>query len=137
MTVPALSNSRTLVDRIRIPRRRRYNTVIRFGTGIDFGSDGVALVEVRDGEGQITRVLGWFGGYETPVCGVRGFGHRYVPARLQISWANGFEGRTLHDGGGRLTRALLDAHAQVIDSHFGPGTTDQIDIRRTLLIADG
>jgi hypothetical protein len=137
MTAPVLSNSRVLVDRIRIPRRRPCDDIVRFGTGVDFGSDGIALVEVRNGEGQIVRVLGWFAGCRTAVCGVRGFGQRYVPARLKISWADAFEGRTLHDDGGRLTRALLDAHAEVIDSHFGPGTTDQIDIRRTLLIADG
>jgi len=136
MTAVAPHVSRMLVDRIRIPRRRPYNDVVRFGAGVDFGSDGIALVEVRNREGQIVRVLAWFAGRETPVCGVRGFGHRYVPARLKISWAGGFEGKTLHREGGRLTRALLNAHAEAIDSHFGPGTTNQIDIRRTLLIAD-
>jgi len=137
MTAPVMSGSRTLVDRMRIPRHRRWNDVVRFGTGVDFGSDGIALVELRDDKGQIVSVLAWFAGRRKAVCGIRGFGHEYVPARLKISWAGGFESRVLHREGGRLTRSLLDAHAEVIDRHFGPGTTDQIDIRRTLLIVDG
>ncbi len=130
------SNSRGLVDRIPVPRRRSYADAIRFGKGVDFGSDGFSIVEVRDGDGQIVRMLAWFAGHKTPACGVRGFGHVYQPTHLIISSRQGFESVTLQQGG-RLSASALRAHADTIDAHFGPGTTAQIDIRRTLVIADG
>lgn len=129
------SNSRSLVDRVPVPRRRPYDDPVRFGTGVDFGSDGFSIVEIRRDD-QIVRVLAWFAGYMTAVCGVRGFGQEYRPARLQISSNHGFESVTLQRGG-RLSASAIRAHADVIDAHFGAGTAAQIDIRRTLLIADG
>lgn len=137
MTGSRPQGSYTIVDRMPVPRRRCHRDAIRFGTGVDFGSDGVALVAVTDGTGRIVSMLTWFSGYRTPICGIRGFGNRYVPARLSIGWCQGFEDRTLHDGGGRLSRVLLDVHSAAIDGHFGTGTTERIDLRRTLLIADG
>lgn len=136
MTPAAVSNSRALVDRIVVPRRRSYRDPIRFGSGVDFGSDGISLIEIRSDDGQIVKILAWFAGHKTPACGVRGFGHEYVPAQLQISWRNGFESIRLQKGG-RLSQTLLRRHVDQIDLHFGPGTLDQVDIRRTLVIADG
>lgn len=142
MEVPAtacdigMSNSRTHVDRVPLPRRRPYDAPVRFGKGVDFGSDGFSVVEMRDGDGQIVKTLAWFAGHRTPACGIRGFGHVYVPAQLMIAWNEGFKSVTLQRGG-RLSASALGHHAEVIDAHFGAGTTAQIDIRRTLLIADG
>jgi hypothetical protein len=124
------------VGRLTIPRRRDIRDPIRFGSGVDFGSDGISLAEVRDGGGHPLRILAWFKGHKAPNAGVPGFGHHYVPARLKIVWRQGFESCELQRGG-RLSVDAIRRHAAEIDRHFGPGTAARIDPRCTLVIADG
>ncbi len=51
--------------------------------GIDHGSEGVVLAELRR-EGKVARKLVWFKGHEAASTGIRGMGRTYHPARLSV-----------------------------------------------------
>lgn len=102
--------------------------------GIDYGSTGRCLVEIRDAQGAVIRRLVWFPGFTTAATGVRGYGRRYVPSRLDDLPADKVLGTTIHDGGGRLARPLLDAIGDEIDKRYGAGVTRAIKPRSTLVI---
>ena len=102
--------------------------------GVDHGSSGRCLVEVQDGDGRMVRRLIWFLGFTTASEGVRGYGRKYVPARLDVHEAGHVLGTTIHNDGGRLSRPLLDKLRPQIDGRFGKGTTDAIKVGSTLVV---
>jgi hypothetical protein len=100
--------------------------------GLDHGSAGRLLAEVRRGNETVSRLV-WYAGHKTPVCGIRGFGHQYVPAHLALTDGRGYSKGTLFEGG-RVTAARLSEHAARIDAELGDGATALIDPTRTLVV---
>lgn len=102
--------------------------------GVDHGSKGIVLAELRRGN-AVHRRLVWIGGGTTS-NGVRGFGRSYSPARLTLCDGNGYSAAYPDLTGGRLTPARLETQADIIDREFGLGATKLIDPKRTLVIVD-
>lgn len=102
--------------------------------GVDNGACGSVIIELRRGN-HIHRRLVWIGG-STASNGVRGFGRSYHEASLKISDGKGYATAYPDLQGGRLTRARLETQRDIIDSEFGAGATDLIDIKRTLIIVE-
>lgn len=102
--------------------------------GVDHGSKGKILAEIREGN-EIQYRLVWFKGYKTATCGIRGFGHEYVPASLRIIDRIGMTvpGSDLLEGG-RLTSARLDACASKIDQTIGIEISCLLEREKTLII---
>jgi hypothetical protein len=100
--------------------------------GVDHSSTGTLLAEVRHGN-EVAFQLVWFKGFETPVCGVRGFGHVYRPAHLTILGKGGYWKASILEKG-RVTAARLAGHAARIDAVLGDGVTALIDPKRTLVV---
>lgn len=103
----------------------------RFG-GVDHGSKGIILAEVREGNQTVMRLV-WFEGTMRPAAGVRGFGHVYSPAHLTIIDGRGYWLASIFDEG-RITKSRLMDHARDIDAKLGNGATALIDPKRTLII---
>lgn len=110
------------------PRRTRP-----FG-GIDHGSQGTVLVELRRGN-EVSMRLVWFKGHMTASAGVRGFGHHYSPATLRVIGRIGLTDATLLEGG-RLSRSRMKEKKAEIDGLFGEGVVEAIEIGRTLTIVE-
>ena len=102
--------------------------------GLDHGSDGRLLAEVRRGNETVARLV-WYAGHKTPVCGVRGFGHRYVQARLSVTDGRGYSVATVFEGG-RVTRARLAEYAATIDARMGASVAGKVDPTRTLVVVE-
>lgn len=112
------------VDRVVLPR---------CGRGIDWGERRRLIA--RKGESILLFVVP---GTLTPVCGVRGFGRKYVPTSL-VLWRDRHERFAGHAtdtlARGRISRSVLAAHADRIDAVFGvPGLAASLDLSKTALI---
>lgn len=105
--------------------------------GVDHGSIGRCLIEIRDMQGKPLRRLVWFPGFMTAAAGIRGYGRRYVPSQLADMPADQILGTTIHGDGGRLARPLLDRLADAIDARYGAGATAAIRPGSTLVIEAG
>ena len=102
--------------------------------GIDHGSTGTILAEVRHGN-EVAYRLVWFRGHETPVCGIRGFGHVYRPAHLTILDARGYWKASVFEKG-RVTSGRLTEHAEKIDAVLGNGVTALINPKMSLIVIE-
>ena len=102
--------------------------------GIDHGSDGVILAEIRK-EGKTSRKLVWFKGYETAATGIRGMGRIYCPATLNIIDHTGQSIARIFEGG-RLSRSRIVEHGSEIDQKLVKGCAKLLDPRWTLIIVE-
>lgn len=100
--------------------------------GVDHGSTGTILAEVRRGNEVAFRLV-WFKGHKSPAAGVRGFGHIYRPAQLTIINRGGYWAASILKDG-RLSVPRLLEHAETIDKVLGAGVTALIDPKRTLVV---
>jgi hypothetical protein len=124
----------TDVDHAEPPRFREdgLRTEPRHAGRVDHGSDGRILAERIDGNTPGLRLV-WLKATRTAACGVRGFGHVPVPARLRILRHWGLSEVYLLDGG-RLSLPRLATVADRIDAAFGDGTTARLRLDRTLIV---
>lgn len=102
------------------------------GGGVDHGSTGRIIAEVRRGNAMHRRLI-WFRGYKTASCGVRGFGHVYMQASLRVTDRIGMNVRTIVEGG-RLSQTLLDANAGAIGTLLETDVAGMLRLDRTLII---
>ena len=106
------------------------------GMHLDHGSAGVVIAERREGNETVASLV-WFAGHKTPACGIRGFGHVYAPAQLDLLARHGHSVARLLSGG-RLSIGRIREHAEAIDRQLGVGATNLLDPKRMLVIvADG
>ena len=102
----------------------------RVERGIDYGADRWLLA--RKG----TRELIW-----RVACQVRGtlvMPRVHEPGELALyDWGHSILGTTLHNEGGRLSRAMCMRHSAAIDAFFGEDVAHRLHPRRTLLIEAG
>lgn len=102
--------------------------------GIDHGSEGVVLAELRR-EGKVARKLVWFKGHEAASTGIRGMGRTYHPARLSVLNHIGLSEGHIFEGG-RLSRARLVEHQKQIDHYLVKNCAPLLDPRWTLIIVE-
>ncbi len=99
--------------------------------GVDHGSSGRILAEIRSGN-DVERRLIWFKGCMVASAGVRGFGHYYSPAHLTIVSGRGYFIAHIAKGG-RLNQARLLGLAREIDAGMELVMTKALRIGRTLV----
>jgi hypothetical protein len=100
--------------------------------GVDHGSTGIVLAEIRVGN-EVDRRLVWFKGSMTPCAGVRGFGRRYSPAHLEVITGRGYPIGSVTEGG-RITYARIQENAETIDRLLGAKVSHLVDPRHTLVL---
>lgn len=100
--------------------------------GVDHGSTGTVLAEVRHGNDVALRLV-WFKGYMRPAAGVRGFGHIYSEAQLEVINRGGYWQASILKGG-RISRKRLAEHAAAIDEAMGAGVASLLYPTKTLVV---
>jgi hypothetical protein len=99
----------------------------RVENGVDFGAARIVLARTSDG-----RALVWTKAHRRWMNLI--FGYQPQPGQLELIRLGDLFGETLHDSGGRLSRALFELHADKIDHYLGAPVADMLDARRTVLV---
>ena len=100
--------------------------------GVDLGSQGVVLAEVRLGN-KVHKRLVWLKGGTRADCGVRGSGQDSFPTSLCVIQGNGISVCDIFREG-RISKKRLLEHRDKIDNAMDCPVTDKINPAKTLYV---
>lgn len=96
--------------------------------GIDYGGRRRLIAATPDKSVMLFVIEG----YRSAVCGIRGFGREYHPARLSLVTPGDTLSTTLTTG--RISKATLVRYREEINEAFGVQVALDLDPRKTLWV---